>query len=197
LADCRQGRIPSGPGDSVPGPLVRRPLGRHSGPDRLRGAAATVTGIPGRARPVSSQQHPGGVVWAGSCSRPVGPRDVQVRPVQRPGWGPRVAAPVAHRTLPARGLLTRPVAATPRIGRSAGRWLQSQSESGCRVHGPDIDHGRRPKSGQCPGLRVTGHACPSRASLAGNGGRAGHGTVRTPAYGVNLSFQTLPRLFAR
>jgi hypothetical protein len=26
---------------------------------------------------------------------------------------------------------------------------------------------RRPKSGRCPGLRITGHACPSRASLAG------------------------------
>jgi len=74
---------------------------------------------------------------------------------------------------PASGRVTWPAAVAPRIGRNAGRWLQSQSESGWRAHGPDVDHGRRAEPGRCPGPRSTGHACPSRASLAGLLGTCG------------------------
>jgi hypothetical protein len=49
---------------------------------------------------------------------------------------------------PAIGAVTWPVAMAPRIGRNAGRWLQSQSESGGPDHGPEGDHGRRAEPNQ-------------------------------------------------
>ncbi len=92
---------------------------------------------------------PQGLLDAGDCSLMQGPRAVQVRPALRPGPGSRAATCVAYLTLWANGLLTLPVAASPRIGRNTGRWLQAQSESGSQAHGPDGDHGRRAE----PGLR--------------------------------------------
>ena len=69
---------------------------------------------------------------------------------------------------PASGTVTWPAAVAPRIGRNAGRWPQSLSESG----GPGPRAGRRswtaggarilarPARGQRPAM--PGHACPSR-----------------------------------
>ena len=163
-----------------PGPLVRRQLGWFSEQDRQRRAAASAAGTPSRAQPVSRQMHPRGLPEVGNCTVLPGPEAGRAGPRLRTGCVPACGMPL---TLPQRcgqwpddqasGTVTRPVAAAPRIGRNAGRWLQSQSESGWRAHGPDVDHGRRAEPGRCPGPRSTGHACPSRASLAGLLGTCG------------------------
>jgi len=53
---------------------------------------------------------------------------------------------------PASGTVIWPVALAPRIGRNAGRWAQSLSESGGPDHGPEGDHGRRAEPGCWHGL---------------------------------------------
>ncbi len=88
-----------------------------------------------------------------------GPQAGQAGPCLRPGCAPACGMP---RTLvsrsgqwpddPASGAVTWPVAVAPRIGRNAGRWLQSQSESGGPDHGPKGVHGRRAEPGPCHGL---------------------------------------------
>jgi hypothetical protein len=85
-------------------------------------------------------------------------------PCLRPGCTPACGIARTHVSRrgqwpddPASGAVTWPVAVAPRIGRNAGRWLQSQSESGGRDHGLEGDHGRRAEPDQCHDpLRVSG-----------------------------------------
>ena len=137
-----------------PGPLVRRQLGWLSEPDRQRRAAASAAGTPSLAQPVSRQKHPRGLPEVGNCTVLPGPEASRAGPRLRTGCAPACGTP---RTLakrrgqwpddPASGAVTRPAAVAPRIGRNAGRWLQSQSESGWPDHGPNGDHGRRAEPG--------------------------------------------------
>ncbi len=76
-----------------PGPLVRRQLGGHSGPDRQRRAAASAAGTPSRAQPVSRQKHPRGLPEVCNCTVLPGPQAGRVGQRLRSGCVPACGMP--------------------------------------------------------------------------------------------------------
>jgi hypothetical protein len=154
LADCRQRCVLLGAGWQCfrPACAPSAGLALWAGSPAARGCDGRGATGPGAASLLPVAPRPGGSLEVGDCLLLPGPRAVQVGPVLRPGRGSRVAAPDAHPTLRVSGPVTRTVAATPPIGRSAGRWLQSQSDSGGRSPRADDDHRRRAEPGLCHGL---------------------------------------------